>query len=73
MYKALIDTIASQSTCSADELEQALNVLNSIDALIVSIEHAYVTERPFMEVVQDIQMGQIIDFNSPSSNGNLSM
>lgn len=57
MYQALIDTIASRSACSADELEEALHMLNSIDALIVSIECAYVTQRPFMDVVHDIQSG----------------
>ncbi len=57
MYKALIDTIASQSLCTVDELEEALHVLNSIDALIVSIEYAFVTERPFMDAVHEIQSG----------------
>lgn len=64
MYKALIDTIASQSICSTDELEQALTVLNSIDALIVSIEYAYVIERPLMEAVQEIQMGRLQENDS---------
>ncbi len=57
MYQALIDTIASRSSCSTTELEEALHMLNSIDALIVSIECAFVTQRPFMEVVHDIQTG----------------
>ncbi len=63
MYKALIDTIAVHSSCSTDELEQALDMLNSIDALIVSIECAYVTQRPFMDVVHDIQSGWQVEGN----------
>lgn len=73
MYKALIETIASQSSCSTEELEEALHRLNSIDALIVSIEYAYVTEQPFMQAVQDIQMGQLKEIASPASFGNQSM
>ena len=54
MTLAILQAVAQQNPVTLDEVLGAYERLNSIDAVMVAIELAVVTERPFNEAIDVI-------------------